>query len=350
MTRASSISTGAVEWRGLIAAGAVGLCVLVPGMARAQGVIVDHTALPLFERIPEEYLRAAADLTMMFVDRSVGSNINDGLSCLAYDSDESAPTACKRFTHIVPEYSSPAAEVDWSRPGGYSRANWVYYWWPGANVAPELPCGVNAAYWDQFLECFVRYVDGNPQQYRVFSYQNSYLEVADGSDIGSTTTGYFASQPNRYDISDFEALEARHRSAVFLHHTSSLARAIGTQAAADFNNQMREYARARNKFLLDVADIESHDPWGRPCYDNRDAVPYTAGGASENYPSDGISIPAICQHYTRETDGGHLGAPDVGKIRLAKAFWVLMARVAGWNPDATTSTPAPPANLRLLPE
>ena len=194
------------------------------------------------------------------------------------------------------------------------------------------------------------YVDQNPSRYRVYSYQNSYLEVDDRSDIASPTTGYFARQANRFDIGDIEALEARHPTRIIIHHTTSLARGIGTQVSTDFNNQMRNYVRTNDKILIDVADIESHDPWGQPCYDNRDGVPYSVGNQSENHPNDGLNLPAICQHYTREPEGGHLGNPDVGKIRLAKAFWVLMARIAGWNPDGnTTPLPGAPRNLRVIP-
>lgn len=321
------------------------------GKAEAQGVIVDHTSVRLFDQIPETYLRAAADLTMMFVDRSVGANIDDGLTCLTHPSDEAAPSACKRINHIVPQFSSPASEVNWSRPGGYNRTNWTYFGWPGAGIPPELPCGVSTDMWFNKVECFIRYVDSHPNDYRVYSYQPSYLEVDNTSDIASPTTGFFAPQPNRYDITDYEAMEARHPGKIFIHHTSSLSRGIGTQVATNYNNQLRQYVRSRNKFLLDVADIESHDPSGNPCYDNRDGVPYTAGGASENYPNDGLNMPAICQHYTRESEGGHLGNPDVGKIRLAKAFWVLMAQIAGWNPDGGGSggedAPLPPSNLRI---
>ena len=89
---------------------------------------------------------------------------------------------------------------------------------------------------------------------------------------------------------------------------------------------------AHNKPLFDVADIESHDPNGNPCYDNRDGVAYNNGNTSENYPDDGLNIPAICPQYTTEVDGGHLGSVSDGKIRIAKAFWVLMAEIAGWNP------------------
>jgi hypothetical protein len=328
----------------ILAAGSI----VSPALAAAQGVVVDHTSLPLFDRIPATYLEAAANLRMMFADRSVGANIDDGLTCLQYESDEVAVNSCKRFTHVVPQFSSPPSEVDWSRPGGYSRSNWSYFGWPGTGIPPELPCGVDTGSWNQKLECFIRYVDANPARYDVYSYQNSYLEVDEASDIASPTAGYFVSQPNRADISDFEALEARHPGTVFLHHTANLARGIGSQVATDFNVRMREYARTRNKFLLDVADIESHDPAGNACYDNRDGVAYSAGNASENYPNDGLNLPAICQHYTRESDGGHLGNPDVGKIRLAKAFWILMARVAGWNPDAQ-APPGSPSNLRLVP-
>jgi hypothetical protein len=328
----------------------LGLIVLAgTGSARAQGVVVDHRSVALFEQIPDQYLTAAANLSMMFVNRSVGANISDGLTCLAYESDTAAPSSCKRYVHPVAQFSSPQAEVQWSRPGGYSRANWQYFGWPGTGIPPELPCGVGTGYWYNKLDCFIRYVDQNPTSFRVYSYMNSYLEVDDSSDIASPTTGFFARQANRVDIGDLEALEARHPSRIFIHHTTSLARGLGSATSTVFNNQLRQYARDNNKYLLDIADIESHDPWGRACFDNRDGEAYSVGTAAENYPDDGVDQPALCQHYTRETDGGHLGNPDVGKIRLAKAFWVLMARIAGWNPGDSTPLPSAPTNFRIIP-
>jgi hypothetical protein len=323
------------------------LLMAAPMTAQAQ-IIVDHTSLPLFDEIPEQYLTAAAAMKMMFVDRSVGANIRDGLICLQSPSDEVAANSCKRYRHVVSQFSSPASEVDWSHPGGYPSANWTYYGFPGTGIPPELPCGVSSSYWYEKLECFIRFVDANPSQFDVFSYQNSYLEVDDSSDISSQATGYFTNQANRYDIADFEALEARHPDKVFIHHTTSLARGIGNEVSTDFNNQLRQYVRDNGKILLDVADIEAHDPYGTPCFDNRDGVPYTAGNASENYPSDGVDYPAVCQHYTRESDGGHLGNPDVGKIRVAKAFWILMARIAGGNPGSTEAPPSPATGVRII--
>jgi hypothetical protein len=318
--------------------------------ARGQGLIIDHHSVALFEQIPDEFIQAAAAIPMVFVNRSVGANISDGLTCLSHPSSAQAPNSCKRFNHPVPQFSSPQSEVQWSRPGGYSRANWDYFGWPGTGIPPELPCGVDTGMWFQKLDCFIRYVDQNPTRYRVYSYQNSYLEVDNNSDMANPGTGYFARQPGRVDIANFEAMEARHPTRIFVHHTTSLARAIGSQVSTSFNDQLRAYVRANNKILIDIADIESHDPFGQPCYDNRDGVPYSNGNQSENHPDDGLDLPALCQHYTPETNGGHLGNPDVGKIRLAKAVWVLMARIAGWNPGGTSQPlPAAPRNLRIIP-
>ena len=52
-------------------------------------------------------------------------------------------------------------------------------------------------------------------------------------------------------------------------------------------------------------------------------------------PADGV-LPMLeklaDEHYTTELDGGHLGSVSGGKIRAAKAFWIVMARLAGWTP------------------
>jgi hypothetical protein len=44
--------------------------------------------------------------------------------------------------------------------------------------------------------------------------------------------------------------------------------------------------------------------------------------------TDGSGNDIIWSDYTY--DGGHLTA--LGEERLANAFWVMLARIAGWNP------------------
>lgn len=287
---------------------------LQPTPARATTpIVVDHTSVALFESIPPAYLQAARNTPMLFVDQSVGLNISEGLTCLGYASDEVAPNSCKRYNHPVPAFSVSPSEVNWTGP--YTRTNWVYQTWPA--------CG---SYWYNLAGCFINSVP--VLTYSVVSFQFSYLQVQAGSDIASPTTGFFVNQANRTDVYDLAAHEANNPGVTFIYWTTSLARSIGTAEAQAFNDQMRAYAVTNGKVLFDVADILSHDVTGLPCYDNRDGIPYQ----NENYPNDGQDYPAICQQYTSEVNGGHLGSVSAGKIRVAKAFWVLMARIAGWEP------------------
>jgi hypothetical protein len=225
-----------------------------------------------------------------------------------------------------------ASEYTWI--GSHPSPNWRYYGWPGGGILPELPCGISTGMWFQKVECFVRYLAANPMSAQVVMWMPSYLEVMPGTDIASLTKGYLVPQATRYDITEIEALQAQYPALIVVHATSSLARSIGSAEATAFNDQLRAYVAAHGGWLLDIADIEAHDPSGNPCSDNRDGVPYILNGTlRENYPDDGLDLPAICPHYTSETNGGHLGSPSAGMIRLSKAVHVLMAKIAGWVPE-----------------
>lgn len=295
-----------------------------PAASPGETIVVDHTSVDDFERIPEEYIQAAASLHMVYIDASVGKNIDDALDCLSRASNGAAPNHCVRSEHVYPEFSVDPGIVSWSRLGGYDRANWEFRGWEGTDCSE----------WYGKVSCFFEMIEPVIDQYDVVSYQFSYLAVDDGSSIADQSGGFFSDNPDRQDIYDLEAFEAQYPDTTFIYWTTSLARGIGTPVSEAFNNQMRQYAIDNGKPLFDVADILSHDPDGNPCYDNRDGILYDNGNRSENHPDDGIQILAICQHYTTETDGGHLGSVSAGKIRVAKAFWVLMARIAGWNGES----------------
>lgn len=306
-----------------------------PAPLPATSIVVNHTSVSLFDQIPEAYLQAAAALNMAFVDRSVGFNIHQALDCLQHETNATAPSYCKRWQHVPrhPEFNSDPNEVNWNRAGGYGRSNWHYYTWPQVgDPSMQVQCTASTGMWFGYAECFEQWATGVLDKYQVLSFQTSYLEVENNSSIADQPGGFFWDNPNRYDVYDLQAFVAQHPDHVFIYWTTSLARSIGTPVSASFNEQMRQYAIVNGFPLFDVADILSHTPDGTPCYDNRDGIPYDNGHQSENYPDDGLDIPAICPHYTTETDGGHLGSVSTGAIRVAKAFWVLMAQIAGWQP------------------
>jgi hypothetical protein len=312
-----------------------------------QAPRVDHTTVGLFDSIPAQYRTSASNLRLLFVNRSVGKNIDFGLDCLSHPYGD-APNYCKRWQHSAPEFSSP--ESRWT--GTYPRTRWHFGSWPGTTIPVEISCGgVSTAYWYEQLDCFIRHIDANPTAYDVATFQFSYLEVTDQSDIVDPARGFFGSNPpaGRKTVADLQALRSRHPNIRFVLMTTSLGRSIGTPPARDFNNALRTYAQTNGWPLFDFAAMISHSPTnGQPCYDNRDGVPYVMDGVlRENFPDDGVAVPAICQHYTGDVEGGHLITP--GMIRAAKSWWILMARMSGWNPDGSAPViPLAPRNLRIV--
>lgn len=283
--------------------------------AHTQSIIVDHNSVALFDHIPPQYKAAAENLRLFFMDRSVGGNISDALDCLA-SPVASAPSRCKRYEHGgTPSFSVDPSEVSWS--GVWNRGNWRYEYWPSG-------CSEDAV-------CFINSVEPRIDSFDVVGFQHSYLAVIPGANINHPVDGYFGTSTTRSNAKSYAAFAARYPNKKVIWWTTSLARGIGTPESETFNDAMRQVARDNNLILFDVADILSHDPDGNPCFDNRDGKPYAFGANSENHPDDGLDIPAICPHYTTETEGGHLGAVSAGGIRVAKAFWVLMARIAGWD-------------------
>ncbi len=111
-------------------------------------------------------------------------------------------------------------------------------------------------------------------------------------------------------VEDLEALQQRHPNTRMIWTTLALARVIGGEDSARYNEQLREYIRTHGGYLLDLADIESHAPDGSLCVDD--------GG-----------YPVICPHYTRGSEGGHPNA--LGSQRIARGLWMVMAHIAGWQ-------------------
>lgn len=103
------------------------------------------------------------------------------------------------------------------------------------------------------------------------------------------------------------------------------------------NEQIREFCKKKGKILFDFADIESFDPDGRVNYmelNAADSCDYKENGITRNWcdewiknnPEHGIVLPDSAAH----------SKPLNGALK-GRAFWWMMARLAGWDGKPHTS-------------
>lgn len=145
-----------------------------------------------------------------------------------------------------------------------------------------------------------------------------------------------------------DSLERDYPALTFVYMTGHL---DGTGTAGNLhqrNEQIRAFCRANGKVLFDFADIESYDPDGnffldRFANDNCDYV--AAGGSTGNWAQEWCARnPGKCG------DCSCAHSQCLNCQQKGKAFWWMLARLAGWNgTTAVESTQPSPSAPVLLP-
>jgi uncharacterized repeat protein (TIGR01451 family) len=131
-------------------------------------------------------------------------------------------------------------------------------------------------------------------------------------------------------------LERDYPEVTFVYMTGHLNGTGETGGLNQRNNQIRDYCVANGKILFDFADIESYDPDGDYYLDRGadDGCNYDGGNWADEWcaahPDDPLCEPCECAH-----------SEALNCNLKARAFWWMMARVAGWSgagPQKTAST------------
>jgi len=272
---------------------------VISGPLQASGpIIVDHTCTDV-SQIPDYWIEQAKELLRVsYGHTSHGSQLVTGMEVL--------------------EGNTPSGLYDFNTNGAVT---------PGAlSLADTTPSGDL----------------GNPDRTTWADETRDYLDepgnnrnVVVWSWCGQVSN---ASQQNIVTyLNLMNGLEQDYPDVIFVYMTGHLD-GTGTDGNLNQRNeQIRRYVRDHNKVLFDFADIESYDPDGDEFLSRYadDGCYYSCGGGTCNWANQWCaahSSDPLCD----SCDCAH--SEPLNCNLKARAFWWLLARIAGW-PGPGSSTP-----------
>lgn len=268
----------------LLMIGAIG-CSSDDGDNTPGATVIDHTCADI-SLIPDHWIEEAKKLTIHFAHTSHGSQILSGLLALEeIDTKYSVAIRESGSSAALPPQENPAALL-------------IY--------------------------------DGNPPETYIepddyWATQDAIDRTEDVLDTGlfSVTTWTWCGQQSSNTVETVQAylnalsgIEERYPNITVIYmtgHTDG-----GSDTLARNNAMVTDFCRAHGRWCFDFADIESYDPSGVHYPDTTDACDWCADWCSI-HPSDCTALPDSCAH-----------SHEFNCLLKARAFWWLLARIAGW--------------------
>ncbi len=249
---------------------------------KTGAIIADHNAAQDFDIIPECWIQEAKkQISVAYQHTSHGSQISSGIAYLENHVDGSlyAFGGSKENELYFADYAMGGGDLggDWAPPTkDYLNKN------PATNTIMWSWCG----------------------------------QVSGYTTYNSMSGHYLA--PAEEIVEDY--------NINFIYMTGHLEGTGPDGSAYTANNIIREHVEDVEGILFDFADIESYDPDGKYYPDGSDACEWCTDWCKK-HPEDCKNLPS-CAH-----------SHGFNCIQKGKAFWWMMARMAGWDGTASDKCP-----------
>jgi uncharacterized repeat protein (TIGR01451 family) len=265
-----------------------------------EAIVIDHNTTDL-DAIPEYWIqRAKAELRVAYGHTSHGSQPITGMAVLQADPSTAGLYDFVRSGEVVPGVLSIADSTPSGDLGNPDRVTW-------------------AQRTREYLDA-----TGSDRNVMIWSWCGQ-VSTASEEDIETYLTL-------------MSELEAEFPLVSFVYMTGHLDGSGEDGNLNRRNNQIRQFCRENGKVLFDFADIESYDPDGFTYVDlgADDGCSYSGGTWAQEWCAENASNPlcAACSCAHSQPLNCNL---------KGRAFWWMMARLAGWGgvaagkPDLTPS-------------
>ncbi len=256
-----------------------------------NALVISHNDVELFGFIPDSLLPLISANKLVFRHASVGTTINDGLECI--QGTKSSPVECTLFT----DYK-------------YDRRKWIFQSRPNSG-------------WYGKINDFLEEVNNQLDSSDLFMFKFCYLDGLDGlmEPCGSPFDPVRVQNAWYYLRDKMDSLENKHPQKRMIWVTIPLTQ-VGQFCTDTLNTLIRNYCMTNNKVLFDIADIQCHD---------------SSGILQTNAQGWEIAYKPFCGEQQPGAQACHPNWP--GKLRIASAFWLMMARLTGFNPAAIIINP-----------
>lgn len=260
-----------------------------PVINRTEPIIIDHTCTDIAQ-IPQYLINAAKDMfKISYGHTSHGSQIVTGMQILMTGSGLYAFNRDGAGGALSLHDEEPAGDL-----GNIDRPGWAQ------------------------LTRILLTKGGNDRNLIMWSWCGQ-------------VSGASADDVNNY-LRLMNQLEAEFPNVTFIYMTGHLDGTGGIGNLHLRNNQIREFCRTYNKVLFDFADIERYDPDGNDYLDKGadDGCNYWSfWGGAKNWAIEWCTAhpakcsPCSCAH-----------SQCLNCELKGKAFWWMLARIAGWKPGS----------------
>jgi len=261
-----------------------------------EPIIADHKAVIEFDHIPSQWREAAKKLTLYYGGASHGSQPLYGALALEQVNRD--------YRIVVGQWELPEPETGNALRINYYSLEPNGYW--------STPEGLNATRTAARSGLY---------SHSMFSWCGEM-----GSNSKETVQRY---------LKTLDALESEFPNMRFIYmtgHADYVDQWTGDELARN-NRMVRDYAVAHNKVLFDFYDIDTHDPAGKYHPNATDARTWCASWCSKH--------PAECSDLNVPEWPGECAHSHPFNCKMkAKAFWWMMARLAGWDGRISTDAPA----------